>query len=64
MLPSLAIAFDFDFFFNHKKMWLYIISGDCSYTMWLSLAVMMKITIVKINVISSNYVVTAAKIIS
>lgn len=46
------------------KMWLYIIRGDCSYTMWLSLAVMMKITIVKINVISSNYVVTAAKIIS
>lgn len=39
-------------------------SGDCSHTAWLSLAVMMKITIVKINVISSNYVVTGAKIVS
>lgn len=45
-------------------MWLCIMSGDCSNTIWLSLAIMMKITIVKINVISSNYVVTGAKIIS
>lgn len=53
-------------FFPHKRMGLksQIPSGDCSYTAWLSLAVMMKITIVKINVISSNYVVTGAKIIS
>lgn len=60
-------TFDFDFFFFTIRGWgfkSYILSGDCSYKAWFSLTVMMKITIVKINVISSNYIVTGAKIIS